>query len=528
MKARQKTLVALRRQSGAAGAAHLREQLAEIDPTFDGSVRIASEFPKIPKVGGIDNEVGGHLKRAIPADYPYDPKAIKPLAKMLWAMSVALGHAMTAHRQFTKMKSATVSPDGLIGGRGYVMAVKDVRKALYDACEALSAISDTIHDEIHAPHWKPRLAQLEKDDKESVERLVGDAERMLDDPGNEVDEEMDEAEKSGPKWDAEKELGEEEPQSGMPDGDDLADSRPQKRDKQASTVRRANSSLPVETMSGGPRVDHMDRADQDQTGPFGSYNRDEPVSLDDQWSKDQGVGGEYNYPSDWDNDLREKEAAAAIPDATTDQTPTEGYDFGIGYGEGNDAHGQGAGGYGNISPDGRGVYGPSSGLPKDPGAKLHDNEESDSTPTIELAVGDRSTPREASAWKVNEAVLPNDDQPDVARSDYYQGSKGSNMRDSAPSNVGAAKLPGTQLPAKAAPLTPRPAHVEEHMFGSGELPGEPESNYEFDKDIGPSTGYRYERGDQPYIKWDSNTHNMRPDPVYQREVEGPYVKQQEG
>ena len=653
-------------------------------------IRIAGAMPVPPKAGGLDNEVAGHVKRAIPKGYEYDPKAIKPLAKMLWAMSVSLGHAMTAHRQFTKMKSSTVSPDGLIGGRGYVMAVKDVRKALYDACEGLSAVSDTIHDEINAPHWKSQLARLEREDVDGVERLVGEAERILDNPEEGIDDAMEEAEDEGPQVELE-----EEPGSEIPDGDGLVDARPApKRDKQASaySYRRANSSIPVDTLS-GPRVQHLDRGDVDQTGPFGSYNSEEPRSMHDDWSKnDGGKGNEYDYVSEWDNDLSEKSATSMVPDSNTDSTPTQGYDFGIGYGEGNDAHGQGAGGYSNVDSDGKGVWGPHAEMPDDPGGATDDTE-NDSTPSIEISVSRSSMPRTAAyemkglrsiivrgreykvryvtrgdhgdliavidvsgeefdgepgpfggdygdeyqlpldfvppqngrarlastTWKVSsqvrhcgiwkdsdghwyldlaareygeyedadtygpfsseaqaekyldgfsnpggldvddsgtkppptkspnggrvrrpgstprwaneqhaEAKLPNDGEPPVARSDYYDGDKGSNLVNASPS-VGSSKLPGEAMPSKATPLTPRPSHPGEHMFATTELPGDgTDVDYEFSKDVHPGLGYRYERSNQPYIKWDSNTHNMRPDPVYQREVEGPYAKQGEG
>ena len=395
MNARKKTRETLNRHLQESSVRHLSASMREIDPSFEGSIRVAGEVPR--SSGNMDPEVGKDIKRAIPQGYEYDPKALKPLAKMLWAMSVSLGHAMTAHRQFTKLKSSTVSPDGMIGGRGYVMAVKDIRKALYDACEGLSAVSDTIHDELHAPHWKPKLGELEKADVEGIERLVGDAERILDDPEGETSddepEDIEKAEKSGPKVDL-------EAGSEMPDGEGLADNqaptqRQKQQDKQASTAytyRRATSSIPVETMS-GPRVDTLDRGDQ--TGPFGSYNEDEPQSMHDEWSRDQGVGNDYDYTSEWDNNLSEKSASSAIPDSNTDKTPTEGYDFGIGYGEGNDAHGQGAGGYGNTDTNGRGVYGPSTELPSDPGGKTHDDV-SDTTPAIDNAVGRSSMPRTAA------------------------------------------------------------------------------------------------------------------------------------
>jgi hypothetical protein len=566
---------------------------------IEGDVHVAGEVPKPPKMGAVDNEVTGHLKRAIPQNYDYDPKALQPLAEMLWALSVSLGHAMTAHRKFVKLKSATISPDGMVGGRGYVMSVKDIRKTLHDACEAISAVSDTIHDELHAPHWRPKLAELEKNDVENVERLVGEAEKILDDPEGETEDDIDEgledAEKDGPEADL-AEAG-----SQMPDGDDLADKQADPANvKMASAYtydRRANSSLPVETLP-GPRVDHLDRGDVDQTGPFGSYNTEEEPQPSDKWTRDEGTGSDYAYQSEWDNNLLDKtankrdpldigdwidprlqstitmdeiraavsilhrgmpperllqthaarkhkltqadldsfllmdergllkQAASSVPDSNTDRTPTEGWDFGLGYGEGNDAHGQGAGGYGTVDSDGRGVYGPSSQMPQDPGGKMHDDE-SDTTPMVEVGIGRSSMPRHASDWKVDAtAELPNDGEPGVARSDYYQGDKGSNMVNSGPSNVGSAKLPGTGMPGKAAPVTARPSHLSEHMFGNSDLPGAPEADYDFEKDVQPGTGYRYEQGTQPYIKWDSETHNMRPDPVYQRDDQGPYVKQE--
>lgn len=528
-----------------------------------GRVRLAADFPAPGKIGSFDHEAQeGHSKRAIPEGHSFDPRALKPLAKMLWSMSVALGHALTAHRQFTKVKSATVSPDGLVGGRGYVMSVKDIRKALYDACESLSAISDTVHDEITAPHWKPKLGQLEKGDLEDIENLVGDAERILDNPEEEAEEELEKAEDGkglteGSSWHhpaVRKREKDKEPRSGIPEGGD-SEAQPRaktrsetvsQQQKQASTYgydRRANSSLPVDGMPGGPRVDHLDRAEP--RGPFGSYNQDEPVAPKDEWARTEGVGDEYNYPSDWDNDLKAKQASlgsSGLPDANIEDTPTQGFDFGIGQGNGNDAHGQAAGGYGEANPSSGayGVWGPHAEMPSDPGAPTKDNEVLDTTPMVEQAVGGKKFPtasveehirlaKEAnpmfalgwSAEEVAQAKLPNDDEPDVARSDYYDGPKGSNLVDSV---RGSTHLPGEQLPAKDTPLTPRPSHLGEHMFAQSGLPGEDPAAQDTAVDIAPGTNYRYERGNQPYVKWDYTTHEMRPDPTYQRQVEGPYVK----
>lgn len=134
---------------------------------------------------------GGPGKRNIPKDHPYDPRALKPLSRMLWAMSVALGHALTAYRQFTRLKSSTISPDGMLGGRGYVMQVKEIRDKLHDACENLSAISDSIHDEINAPHWEPKLNQLDPADAMDVKKFLQESQQILQDPEAEAEGDME-------------------------------------------------------------------------------------------------------------------------------------------------------------------------------------------------------------------------------------------------------------------------------------------------------------------------------------------------
>lgn len=328
MSARKKTKKALTRHIQAMERSALDNQLktAGIDSEpsrVAGSVKVAFDEDG---AGGM----GGSVQRMIPNGYEFNPKAIKPLARTLWAMSVALGHAMTAHRQFTKIKSSTISPDGLIGGRGYVMSVKDIRKALYDACESLSAISDSVHDELNAAHWKPKLAELEEKDVESVERLVGEAEQMMEDPEAEIADEMEEAEEEGPRADLDEDGNPEA--SEVPGGDDLADSVEPSQVKMASSesmsdrlLRRfSNSSLPVQTLP-GPRVQHLDRGDVDQQGPGGSYN------TPDEWDIEEPKGP--TYQSEWSNEFTSPRAPTATTALPSDWSPTGVQDFGLGYGE---------------------------------------------------------------------------------------------------------------------------------------------------------------------------------------------------
>lgn len=506
--------------------------------------------PKDDSGGGAEPAAG---TRNIPKDHEFQARALKPLSKALWASTVALGHALTAYRHLSRLKSATVSPDGLMGGRGYVMKLSEMRQKLYEASEALSAISDTIFDEINGPHWKPKLAQLDESDKEDVTRFIEEAQDALENPEAEAEDEIDEIEGSKPKRRSKKDeaSGVEEDSSSLPLGDAFqGESVAQKapRPKEASSggrpcgisdrqwimefysdptrrgyvapvpvaalaqaiyVKTANSSQPVSDMPGGPRVDHLGPGTGD--GEYGDFSEAETISPpSDDWSADgAGVsrrdqqGEDYDYSSEWENDLsrsagswkapihrpsldsldaypktqgptptmdqyreiadlldkgwsdarvlqsplarklrfdksdlndarvmrRNKLVASAnIPDSSSDDTPTDAKDFGIGYG----ARGEGTGGYGNPSGEGfsdgvggKGVWGPHSGLP---------GTAPQSTGDSTHLVLDEATNRHAARVALY-GKLPQDVAGDVARSDYYSGSKDNMV------SVGTSEMP---------------------------------------------------------------------------------------
>jgi len=597
---------------------HVRAALTKAD-----GVRVAKAPPPPPNKGGAQQQGGqmppgaegmpmgdpnGPSNRQIPEDHKFDPKALKPLAKMLWAMSVSLGHALQAYRLFNRVKSSTVSPDGMMGGRGYIMKVTELRQKLYDACEALSAVSDTVHDEVNAPHWKPKIGELTKEDFVSIERLIGESEKMLDNPEDDIEGEEEEVEKSGkPSSSWVKEMkGEEDgkPRSDLPDGGDAETVQKaktpdhSKKTKQSSYDHRplaeriaaqivhdifANSSVNPDSL-GGPRVKHLDRADTDQTGWGGAVNPREPTPPKDDWGKDEGVSGEPmsqdrgsqpSYQIDGGRNAAPQQApmgTSAMPDSNTSfDTRTEAYDFGIGRGNGNDAHGQGAGGYGEASPSmgDKGVYGPESGLPNDPGGKTHDNENPGTNSVVEKGVnktvkqalqpvraylrslrfwGEQTWSASSQtfespfpeiskklAWQPTPSLtsLPGDEEQGVARSDYYTGPKdndentikGPTENPVMSGDVAESELPQSSPPSPPRPLIPRPSHFGEFEFATTQLPGDGGSaTTEFDKDEQPGSAYRYEHMDQPYTKWDDSTHNMQPDWMSQRDNEGPYAK----
>jgi hypothetical protein len=97
---------------------------------------------------------------------------------------MALGHIQTARTTFTKIRSATISPDGNLGGKGYVLPIKDIRKMLSNCDEALSALTDCIYDEMQAVHWHPDVSDSGGNprEREEVRQILDDASEIRENP----------------------------------------------------------------------------------------------------------------------------------------------------------------------------------------------------------------------------------------------------------------------------------------------------------------------------------------------------------
>ena len=134
----------------------------------------------------------GASERKISENFIFNAKELKPLALTLRSSLMALGHVTSAHARFVKVKSRNVSPDGALGGMGYVQKIPDMRRQLMNCIEVLSAITDTLYDEIHAPHWHPAEDTLTPRDREEVKQIVEESADIKDDPENWAVEEEEE------------------------------------------------------------------------------------------------------------------------------------------------------------------------------------------------------------------------------------------------------------------------------------------------------------------------------------------------
>lgn len=142
-----------------------------------GSVRTAGKIEFVKDQGPIRRDLRAQ-------GFEWSPDALRNLAKIHWAIQRGHSYSMAALRLMSKMPSSQFSPDGLLGGRGYIQAVKDMRNGLGQAVEVLSSFADTVYDEINADHWNTAGSE-----DAAAADLVQDAAQVKANPEEFVDQE---------------------------------------------------------------------------------------------------------------------------------------------------------------------------------------------------------------------------------------------------------------------------------------------------------------------------------------------------
>ena len=165
-----------------------------------GQLRTAGKIEFVKDTGPIRRDI--RVK-----DFDWTPDSLRNLAKILWATQRSHSYAMSAYRLFSKMPSAEFSPDGMLGGRGYIQHVKEMRSGLANAVEMLSSFTDTVHDEVNGQHWKSA-----EDAAPAVQPMVQDAEAVKANPEQFVEGELETMDPSST---------EEPPVVSNPDPDDM-------------------------------------------------------------------------------------------------------------------------------------------------------------------------------------------------------------------------------------------------------------------------------------------------------------------
>lgn len=117
------------------------------------------------------SKVAAGSRREIPSDFKYNKKKLKHLKHILHNVSVAVGTLTSAFNEFSRVKGPDISPDGLIGGTGFILPIKDIKEILNTSIRGLSDVSDSIADELTNPHWGA-------EDDSDVKKLIKEKEEV--------------------------------------------------------------------------------------------------------------------------------------------------------------------------------------------------------------------------------------------------------------------------------------------------------------------------------------------------------------
>lgn len=128
------------------------------------------------EVKHIKDTSGFNIGRENLENFKLGDKGQKSIAKTYKHLATAFANMIQATNTFNRMKSSQISPDGKIGGKGFVTSLKDVRISLSNTTNILSELIDSFYDEINSPYWKKQTFE----ENQEVANIINDADRIID------------------------------------------------------------------------------------------------------------------------------------------------------------------------------------------------------------------------------------------------------------------------------------------------------------------------------------------------------------
>jgi hypothetical protein len=122
------------------------------------------------------HDTGYNVRREGLETYKFKESGMKAIAKTYKHLADAFLASTKAMGTFTSCKSSEVSPDGKLGGQGYIKPVKEIRKSLAECINLMSELIDTFHDEVNSPYWKKTTIE----DHPFVKEILDNADKVVD------------------------------------------------------------------------------------------------------------------------------------------------------------------------------------------------------------------------------------------------------------------------------------------------------------------------------------------------------------
>lgn len=108
--------------------------------------------------------------RADSPDFNPDLRSLLSLEEILLPLTRAQKNLTRAFTLFVNMKAPKITPDGMVGGKGFVMSLGEIKNTINDSIERLSQVIDAVDDEVsNNPVWVALKKQREEEQQQQIE-----------------------------------------------------------------------------------------------------------------------------------------------------------------------------------------------------------------------------------------------------------------------------------------------------------------------------------------------------------------------
>lgn len=163
------------------------DPLDKLDKKEDEDMKLSADFEVAKKlarkkiktageVKHIRDEAGFNASRENLENFKFNDKGQKAIAKTYKHLAKAFANLIQASNTFNKMKSSQISPDGKLGGHGFITPLKSIRSSLSNTTNILSELIDSFYDEINSPYWKKQTYE----DNPEILAIISEADKIID------------------------------------------------------------------------------------------------------------------------------------------------------------------------------------------------------------------------------------------------------------------------------------------------------------------------------------------------------------
>ena len=138
-------------------------------------IKIAGEVKHVKDTSSVD------MRRDDIGNFQLKNEGVNTIVSSYDYLAKAFLNLVKASNLFSKCKSSQISPDGKLGGYGYVQSIKTIRGNFAESMNIISELLDTFYDELNGPHWASQIPEETKQKVNQTDKLIDEAEDTTSD-----------------------------------------------------------------------------------------------------------------------------------------------------------------------------------------------------------------------------------------------------------------------------------------------------------------------------------------------------------